>query len=71
MTWAEIRAAEDARVRASGHASLCADAVKIMPSLSADSAPRVRLAMLAGPGRGLRELIMPYIRPRQQKGSAL
>jgi hypothetical protein len=59
-SWQAIRDAEDAKVRASGHAGLCSRARRIMPNLSAEDAATMRVAMLAGPGRGLRELVLKH-----------
>jgi hypothetical protein len=62
-SWQAIRDAEDAKVRASGHAGLCSRARRIMPKLSHEDAAEMRVAMLAGPGCGLRELVLKHFIP--------
>jgi hypothetical protein len=62
-SWQAIRDAEDAAVRAEGHAALCAKARKLMPNLSAEVAAEMRLAMFAGPDSGLRELVLEHWTP--------
>jgi hypothetical protein len=61
-SWQLIRDAEDAKVRASGHAGLCSRAKRIMPHLSPADAAEMRLAMLSGYGSGLRELVLKHWR---------
>jgi len=60
VSWEAIKAAKDARVRAEAHALLCSTAKRLMPHLSADDAREMRIAMFAGPGRGLRELVRKH-----------
>ena len=62
-SWQAIRDAEDAKVRASGHAGLCSRARRLMPKLNAEDAVAMRRAMFAGPGCGLRELVIKHFVP--------
>lgn len=62
-SWKAIRDAEDAAVRAAGHAALCAKARRMMPHLSAEVAAEMRLAMFAGPDSGLQELVLEHWTP--------
>ena len=47
-TWREIRAAEDAAVEALAHAAMSERIRELMPLVSADTARRLRWALLAG-----------------------
>ena len=51
-------AKRDAEVRAIAHAGLCKKARTLMPNVDADTAEAMRKAMLAGPGNGLRDLVL-------------
>ena len=51
-----------AGISAALHAALCDKAKRIMPHLDAETANAVRAAMLAGPGCGLRELVIQHWR---------
>ena len=59
-SWREIRAAENAELRARVHTAACDRARKMMPHLSAEAAAEMRTAMLAGPGSGLPDLILKH-----------
>jgi hypothetical protein len=60
--WSDLAAERDRAVRALGHAALCAKARQLMPHLDHETANAVRAAMLAGPGCGLRELVIQHWR---------
>jgi hypothetical protein len=55
--WSDLAASDAAAWRAKGHAALMHRASMLIPLVSDEDARRLRVAMLAGVGGGLHELV--------------
>ena len=58
--WPTRAPAHAASCAQQGHDALVKTAVRLMPRLSSEDADAVRVAILAGPGNGLRSLVITH-----------